>query len=365
MTENRSVIEDKLDRIRSLVPDNDFKAYVREVLDRWISDASDEQPMGIAAPGLSSQKFLASARYSAENLDSAEKVLSRPEGIVDLGTIEWCLRPALPIVSGKISPPPSPPWNDLRAGEIAYAACRICRIDLGFSNHEPFHLGSGFVLGSCKRETYFVVTNAHVIAEAIRLGWPTEKGLDLFCDFERISVEQGGPLYRLRGAYSIHDQYDLGVLFLSASEELKFLDRDELHLMATTPDPTVGAKIGVLGHPHFDSRRDPFPQHFGFGDQYGVKRFSPGLIRVVEERRWLEHDVEVFLHDASTLSGSSGSCILNLQTKEVLGLHFGGWPFSQRSVPTSSGDHLAQLFEANGAVPLWKLAGNPIFERIG
>jgi len=365
MTVNPSIVGSKLARIRALVPDSDFKGYVRTVLDRRISEASDDQSMGIAACGLlSSQKLLASARYSAENLDSVEKVLSRPEGIVDLGTIEWCLRPALPIISGKISPPTSPPWNDLKVDEIAYAAYRNCRIDLGISNREPFHLGSGFVVGSCKADTYLIMTNAHVVREAVRLGWPTEKGLELFSDFERVSVEESGPLYRLRGAYVIHDRYDLAVLYLSASDELEFLDLNELHLTAEAPDPTVGAKIGVVGHPHFDSRRDPFPQHFGFGDEYGIKRFSPGLIRVVEERRWMERDVEVFLHDASTLSGSSGSCILNLKTKDVLGLHFGGWPFPKRGVRTSSGDQLAQLFEANGAVPLWKLARDPIFERL-
>jgi hypothetical protein len=365
MTENRSLVETRLARIRALAPDEDFKPYITALLDSRISAAVDEEPMGVVTSGLlSNQRLLASARYSAENLDSLEKLLSRPEGIVDLGTIEWCLRPALPIRGGKIIPPTSPPWNELTENEISGAASRVCRIDLGFSDNEPFHLGTGFVLGAPKQDTYFVVTNAHVAAEALRSGWPTEKDLSLFCDFDRTSVERAGSLYRLRGSYYIHDKYDLAVLYLSASDDLRFLAGDELRLTSQQPDPTIGAKIGVLGHPHFDSRRDPFPQHFGFGDQYGVKRFSPGLIRVVEERQWLEQKVDVFLHDATTLSGSSGSCILSLQTKEVLGLHFGGWPSSQRSVPTPSGDQLAQLFEANGAVPLWKLANEPFFEQL-
>lgn len=204
---------------------------------------------------------------------------------------------------------------------------RICRIDLGFGGSDLFHLGTGFVIGTRKMDAYVVLTSAHVASEAIRLGWPTDCGTTLYCDFDRTQVEQSGALHRLRDAYTIHGLYDLAVLYLGASEELTFLDHNPLRLSAHAPDPTVGAKIGVLGHPHFDSRRDGFPQHFGFGDQYGIKRFSPGLIRALEERRWLENDIEVFLHDATTLSGSSGSCILNLQTKEVIGLHFGDGRF--------------------------------------
>jgi len=365
MTEGLNSAERKVARIWALVSQADVRGYVMFVLDQKLADLSENRPMGIVPqPLLPSQKLLASARYAAEYLDRPTKLLSRPEGIVDLGTIEWCLRPALPVRDGKISPPTSPPWNDLNADSMVGPSRRICRVDLGFADSEPFHLGTGFVIGNRQQDAYFVVTNAHVASEAIRLGWPTDSGLNLYCDFDRTLVEQNGQLHQLRRAYTIHNLYDLAVLYLSASENLTFLDQEILHLSLNAPNPTIGAKIGVLGHPHFDSRRDPFPQHFGFGNQYGIKRFSPGFIRTLEKRRWLERDVEVFLHDATTLSGSSGSCILSLQTKEVVGLHFGGWPMSRRSIPTSSGDHLAQLFEANGAVPFWKLAGDPIFERI-
>ena len=151
--------------------------------------------MGIVSqPFIPTQKLLASARYSAENLDQPKQILSRSEGIVDLGTIEWCLRPAFPIRGGRFSPPVSPPWNDLSADEISLPACRVCRIDMGFFGSEPFHLGTGFVLGSRKQDAYLIVTNAHVVSEAVRSGWPPDAGLSLYCDFDRASIEQGGPL---------------------------------------------------------------------------------------------------------------------------------------------------------------------------
>ena len=357
--------ERKVARIRALVSRADVREYVMSVLDRKLADGSDNQSMGIVPqPLIPSQKLLASARFAAEYLDDPAKILSRPEGIVDLGTIEWCLRPSLPVRAGKFAPPTSPPWNELNADSLAIPSRHVCRIDLGFAGSDPFHLGTGFVAGSRKQDAYIIVTNAHVASEAVRLGWPTDSGLRLYCDFDRTSVEHEGQLHQMRRGYTLHDRYDLAALYLTASEKLTFLDQGNLRLSVNAPSPTVGATIGVLGHPHFDSRRDPFPQHFGFGDQYGIKRFSPGFIRALEDRRWLEHNVEVFLHDATTLSGSSGSCILNLQSQEVLGLHFGGWPAMRRTVPTPTGDLVAQLFEANGAVPLWNLAGDPILELV-
>jgi hypothetical protein len=122
--------------------------------------------------------------------------------------------------------------------------------------------------------------------------------------------------------------------------------------------------IVVIGHPAYDSKRDIFPAYFGFGTALGVKRCSPGLIRAVCERKWLGSLVEVFLHDATTLSGSSGSCVVEVSTSRVIGLHFGGWPLPPIQISASSGNVIAQLFEANGAVPLWMLRDDQFMRNI-
>lgn len=109
---------------------------------------------------------------------------------------------------------------------------------------------------------------------------------------------------------------------------------------------------------------DHFPKYFGFGSDFGVKRFSPGEIRVLENRDWRGSNTEVVLHDATTLSGSSGSCIINLTNLHVVALHFGGWPMPERLIKIHDTDLLAQLFYHNGAVPLWKLLDDPLLKEV-
>jgi endonuclease G len=71
---------------------------------------------------------------------------------------------------------------------------------------------------------------------------------------------------------------------------------------------------------------------FGADDStLGTKRLSPGTMT-----GW---DGEAkFRHDASTLPGSSGSCIVDFESREVVGLHFAG----------------SYQLRKNFAVPLWK-----------
>jgi hypothetical protein len=63
-----------------------------------------------------------------------------------------------------------------------------------------------------------------------------------------------------------------------------------------------------------------------FLDEYFVKRFAPGLV----ERALDDVDdgglKRVFTHDASTLGGNSGSCVVEftMDGRAVVGLHFGG-----------------------------------------
>jgi endonuclease G len=55
-----------------------------------------------------------------------------------------------------------------------------------------------------------------------------------------------------------------------------------------------------------------------FGGIYGVKRFSPGRISAMQTDAW------AFSHDATTLGGSSGSVVIDLETGGAVGVHFSG-----------------------------------------
>ncbi len=75
--------------------------------------------------------------------------------------------------------------------------------------------------------------------------------------------------------------------------------------------------VATLGYPAADSRvpDQDLVKKF-FGDIYNKKRLAPGQVL-------REHD-GLLMHDCSTLGGNSGSCIVRIDTGEVVGLHFSG-----------------------------------------
>jgi ribosomal protein L39E len=275
------------------------------------------------------------------------------------------LRPAFLLKNGLFESPTSGPWQQLKPDIVETPAKSVCRIDLCMDGYTPIHLGTGFVIGTNTDNQFVLMTNAHVIDGAKRYGWPSQEGTSLACNFVEDTVETSEQLLSLTNKCHIHPQYDLALVYLS-SEQLEatgtFLT--PLVIAEKPPDPILELEMGVIGHPSFDSNRDPFPKYFGFGDEFGVKRFSPGFIRNIEKRNWRSQEVEVFLHDATTLSGSSGSCILDLKRMNVVGLHFGGWPMQKQKMEIGDRDVIAQLFHANGAVPLWTVINDPILQQV-
>ena len=62
-----------------------------------------------------------------------------------------------------------------------------------------------------------------------------------------------------------------------------------------------------------------------FGLNYGIKYFSPGIVRNTIGHHPQDTLQWVFDHNATTLGGNSGSCVCSLQEEiGVIGLHFAG-----------------------------------------
>ncbi len=89
-------------------------------------------------------------------------------------------------------------------------------------------------------------------------------------------------------------------------------------LSLTSKKVKSGQQIAVVGYPARDSRNDAAVMSDVFQDIYDVKRFAPGEVVRPGTDTWY------LTHDASTLGGSSGSVVLDLASREVVGLHFGG-----------------------------------------
>jgi Trypsin-like peptidase domain len=114
-------------------------------------------------------------------------------------------------------------------------------------------------------------------------------------------------------------------------------------MAASEPAHLPERDVYVVGYPALDTRRnEPAPIRRIFADIFDVKRLQPG--------RTVGYSTEysAIQHDCSTLGGNSGSPVVDLETNQVIGLHFGG-----------------RYGVGNYAVALWQLAGDPLLRRGG
>ena len=357
-----------VDRLRALVPDDvEEKSYLSNLIYDRMAAGNRSEPMGVVAPPDSAEQAYGAALRALEHLDQPAELAAMPEGIVGLANLAWENRPALPLQHGKFQPLAVGPWQQLADDIVRQQAQSVCRIDLCTNGLLYCQLGTGFVVGTAG-DRLLVMTNAHVIEEAIRVGWPALTTLTLTCDFARESVLEGGALLPVDNEYQIHTNHDLALLYLRQSQFSDTPPPPVLALAAQVPMNAINLSIGVIGHPALNTQRDGvFPIHYGFGNAFGIKRFSPGLVRTRAQRGWYGRyqTVDAIFHDATTLGGNSGSCILDLNRGLVVGLHFGGWPLPvQQSVQVGDQAYLANLFYENGAVPLWTLAHDTLLNNV-
>lgn len=161
-------------------------------------------------------------------------------------------------------------------------------------------------------------------------------GPDLIATAEFIAkmlVKPGQPLTRAwidfaGEADSAHrDEYEItAVVGMDPDAKLAILKLDRtfdvprsLRLSETAPQSALGADICVVNYAGNDAlRNDPAAVRTLFGDTFDVKRIAPGKIT------GLEKNGIVLTHDATTLAGGAGAPVIDLDTGDVVGMHFGG-----------------------------------------
>lgn len=97
------VVEKQLQKIKSLIPDEEDAYSYLKGIELAALTSPVPQKLGIVPAGSGDElrKKLTSGLITLENLQQPEKILQRPEGIVDLYNLEWLLRPALPLTEGR------------------------------------------------------------------------------------------------------------------------------------------------------------------------------------------------------------------------------------------------------------------------
>lgn len=206
-----------------------------------------------------------------------------------------------------------------RKSDLEALARRVGRVDLIHHPSLPY-AGTGWLI-----DDDIVVTNRHVAEVFTERTWTGGYSFAMGVFGERMEARLDTVRQRDPGQSGRRTADVLDVLYVAGPREpdiafLKVAKRDDLPKLdlasgLAEPDQPVAA----IGYPASDpGRNDPDLMNKLFKGVYDVKRFSPGL---VTGRR--EGDVLV-LSDYTSLGGSSGSAILDIDSGKVVGLHFAG-----------------------------------------
>jgi endonuclease G len=229
------------------------------------------------------------------------------------------------------------PWEKLNPSEVKARVSRafpsIGRIEVPNMPQIPYG-GTGFVVG--KR---LVMSNRHVarlFSSGLGLKIVYNSG-DSVINFRRQidSRDSDRNAYvEVLGVEMIHPYWDMALLRVA-----DLPDDRVLALSTKAPEDLEGRDIVAVGYPAKDWRSDLALQDRIFSSQYNVKRLQPGVLRKRADICSFANVVNAVTHDSSTLGGNSGSAILDVETNQVLALHFAG-----------------EYLKANYAVPMYELA---------
>lgn len=280
------------------------------------------------------------ARLLAENApaaaDFAEGSSADDKGRTSLeALIKLTGRPALRVQNDRVNVT-DPEVGDWQAPLVLIQAAipdivrAVGRIDMGAA-----HVGTGFLIADD-----LVMTNRHVLdaltIPGATINFKCEAGSTQAARFRVLAVEFAGSASAGTAGVVHFGNLDLAILRIDTNGEGDRQAPAPLPLLRGALDTHMTEQLFVVGFPAAPQRppRDAAGQLRQdvaealmriFGVDYGVKYLSPGetlgLPGALEgdSQRW------VFSHDATTLGGNSGSCVVRLGHRPaVIGLHFAG-----------------------------------------
>jgi V8-like Glu-specific endopeptidase len=325
-----------------------------------IQEAADEMRRRVIEVGRRTIRKIHDEGPDVE-LDAEERV-----GLEAIVAIEG--RPALLIQDGHFLAPPMQ-WQILeeKRASIERTCQSVGRVEV--EGHPSYdYVGTGFLVAED-----VIMTNRHVaeifsqkqmrshprstsfsllrflerlfgLQPRQEMYWEFKAGMTPRVDYiEELRTPESAE-FTIESVIGVHQVFDLALLRVSTETSAAGVPSPEPLAVAAEPaDVGPGRPVYVVGYPAWDGRRND-PEHMRqiFSNIFNVKRLQPGEMRQVLDKESL------FIHDCSTLGGNSGSCVVDLESHRVVGLHFGG-----------------RYLKGNHAVALWKLVDDPLLREAG
>ena len=88
--------------------------------------------------------------------------------------------------------------------------------------------------------------------------------------------------------------------------------------------PEMGSSVAVVGFPFRDVRNSIESQTRIFGDLFGQKSFCVGKVMQVPDGSIYLGKENFFSHDCSTLGGQGGGPLVDMESGQVVGMHYAG-----------------------------------------
>jgi hypothetical protein len=194
-----------------------------------------------------------------------------------------------------------------------------------------------------------VMTARSVAAELGELnesdGWVFKPGLTAQIDFGEELEQSPATEFELTDIIGIHPELDLALFRVERASSAGNPLPEPLVLASQAPSTRAARRVYIVGYPAADRRVDSTVMAYVMSHIYDVKRLQPGELIEVSDQE------PVFVHDCFTLGGNAGSPVVDLETDQVLGLHYGG--YYQAETQT----------KRNYAVPLWQLTDDPFLQE--
>ncbi|MEH0198824.1 DNA/RNA non-specific endonuclease [Caulobacter sp. CCNWLY153] len=198
-----------------------------------------------------------------------------------------------------------------------------------FVNHEMAWGGTGWVVDRSKDDA-LVVTNRHV---AKLVAKRSLDGKAVFVRSPFTGVRYGASIdfneeveartTDARSAVATAVEYladdteaDVALLRVARPNGVDWSWPDRLEL--AEKEAAQGDLVALVGYPAYDTRNDVTAMEQYFRGLYDVKRFAPGEIT-----RPATAGI-ILSHDCTSLGGNSGSALISLESRAVVGLHFAG-----------------------------------------